>query len=91
MITKWCIVVSDLAEEEFFLVGPFDSKAEAEEFEGQAWNCEAITSIHPFIPEFKWISGNHGSKVLLHLFSGKDIKHKAVRDRLFQAVTPVPS
>lgn len=55
MLTDWCILISDVDELHFFLIGPFDSKREAEEFEGDVGYCTMIMTIHPYIKAFNWL------------------------------------
>lgn len=56
MITKWCVIFSDPVEVWFFLVGPFDSKDEADEYIGKL-GCEVVCkiSVHPYIKALGWI------------------------------------
>lgn len=68
MITKWCIIVSDIDETEFFLIGPMGSKMEAAEFDSELYACDIITTIHPYIPGIKWI----GRKALREMFSSAE-------------------
>lgn len=55
MILKYGIVVSDVDELLFFVVGPFDSKQEAREFQSEIAQCNILTSIHPHIQLTNWM------------------------------------
>lgn len=54
-VVQWIIVVCDLDQTEFFTIGPFKNKDEADEFENDLWQCEVLTSVHPWIESMKWI------------------------------------
>lgn len=55
MITKWCVVLWDLENVYSSLVGPFDTKREAQDFEGELFMCEIATAVHPYIESINWM------------------------------------
>lgn len=64
MLSKWCIVICDLDEVNFALIGPFDTKACAEEVDDALYGCDVITSIHPFIQGLKWVGNARRNEAL---------------------------
>jgi hypothetical protein len=52
---KYGIMVSDVEELYFFMVGPFNTKAEAKEFESDIARCDLLTTVHPWIILYNWM------------------------------------
>ncbi len=63
MITKWCVIISDLEEKHFAIVGKFDTREEVLEFADTL--TRGKVNIAPFIPNFGWV-GHLRSKEAIH-------------------------
>jgi hypothetical protein len=73
MITKWCVILSDLEEEHFGLVGRFDTKEEVLEFANTL--TAGKVNVAPFIPNFGWI-GHLRSKEAINTLLSKSVPVK---------------
>lgn len=67
MITKWCVIISDLDETHFGIVGRFDTKDEVIEFANKLTSGKI--NIAPFIPNFGWIGHLRSKEAINTLLS----------------------